>query len=221
MDRNKTLIDLIDEKQMSKRDVLNLGTISAAVAAFAGTTRSASAAGQLDGKSVVFSSWGGAYQDAQKASYCDPFAQKTSATVLQDGPMDEAKFRAMVEAGEPVWDVCDITHEFLFNGIKNNLFEKLDQTKINISRVDERYRNDYAVGCIVWSDNIGYSTAAFKEGEHPKSWADVFDIKKFPGTRILQGGSPSATLEAVTVGDEVSVKWHALHTHAFSERTVD
>jgi len=30
----------------------------------------------------------------------------------------------MVQSGNPVWDVVDVTHEFLYNGIKNNLFRE-------------------------------------------------------------------------------------------------
>lgn len=205
LNNRKELMELIAGKTLSRREMLALGGSAALAAGLAGLSPKARAAGKFDGKSVVFASWGGAYQDAQKVCYCDPFAQKTGATVVQDGPMDEAKFRAMVESGDSVWDVGDITHEFLFNGIKNNLFEKLDLTKINVARVDERYRNDYGIGDIVWSYNIGYSTKTFKDGTHPKSWAEVFDLDKFPGTRTLPGSSPNATLEVAALADGVPV----------------
>jgi putative spermidine/putrescine transport system substrate-binding protein len=64
-------------------------------------------ANDLKGTTVVFASWGGAYQEAEKASYCEPFAKATGATVVQDGPMNVAKFRAMAGSGTPDWDVVD------------------------------------------------------------------------------------------------------------------
>ena len=74
----------------SRRKVLSLGG-GLAVASLVAPMNHAVAAGEFDGKQVVFASWGGAYQDAQKECYCVPFEKKTGAKVLQDGPMDEAK----------------------------------------------------------------------------------------------------------------------------------
>ena len=133
-----------------------------------------------------------------------PFEKKTGAKVLQDGPMDEAKFRTMVQSGNPVWDVVDVTHEFLYNGIKNNLFEKLDLSKIDVSRISPRYRTDYGIGDIVWSYNIGYSTKQFTEDNHPKSWADIFDTKKFSGSRTMPGNTPAPAMEVALVADGVT-----------------
>jgi putative spermidine/putrescine transport system substrate-binding protein len=200
------LAAMIDRMSLSRRSVLGgaaaIGGLS--MAAALGRPFSALAA-DLKGKTVTFASWGGSYQDAQKANYCDPLQQKTGVTVLQDGPVNESKFRTMVEAGDPVWDVVDVTHEFLFNGIQNNLFEKLDLSKIHADRITPAYRNDYGIGDIVWSYNIGYSTKVFKDGNHPKSWADVFDLKKFPGTRGLGSDGPQAMLEIALMADGVAM----------------
>src|SRR5215472_3397195 len=70
----------------------------------------------FNGKTVTFASWGGSFQEAQKVAYCDPFAAESGATVVQAGPVDFAKFRTMVQSGQPVWDVVDVTIEFLYNG---------------------------------------------------------------------------------------------------------
>src|SRR3954453_6571668 len=67
------------------------------------------------GQKVVFASWGGAYQDAQKVSYCEGFAKKTGATVVQDGPVSYSKLRVMIEGGAPTWDVVDIPIDFLYS----------------------------------------------------------------------------------------------------------
>ncbi|GGF39591.1 ABC transporter substrate-binding protein [Aliidongia dinghuensis] len=161
------------------------------------------AAPDLKGKTVVFASWGGAYQDAEKASYCDPFAQATGARVVQDGPMNTAKFRAMIESGAPDWDVADITIDFLYSGIGDQLFEKIDKSLVDTSRLDPRFVNDYGIGCIVWSYNLGYSTKAFTGANVPRTWADVFDLKRFPGKRTF-GDNVVATLEAALLADGVA-----------------
>ena len=187
--------------RLTRRDVLGASLGLGGAVAFGG--QKAFGADDLKGKTVVFASWGGAYQDAQKVSYCDPFAQITGAHVVQDGPMNAAKFRAMIEGGAPDWDVADVTIDFLYAGIGDRLFEKIDRTIVDTSRVDPRFVNDYGIGCIVWSYNLGYSTKAFAGREVPKTWADVFDLKRFPGKRTL-GDNVVATMEVALMADGVA-----------------
>ncbi len=62
--------------------------------------------------------------------------------------------------------------------------------------------NPYGIGNIVWSYNIGYSTRTFSGDNHPKSWADVFDVKRFPGKRALND-SASPNMEIALMADGV------------------
>src|ERR1700746_2485949 len=94
-------------------------TVVTAAAALAATGR-ARAAKRFDGRTIVFCSYGGSYQDNEKVCYCDPFTEKTGAKVLQDGPINEAKFRTMVESGNPVWNVGESALNFLYSGAKEN-----------------------------------------------------------------------------------------------------
>ena len=156
----------------------------------------------LKGTTVVFTSWGGAYQDAEKVSYCEPFEKATGAKVVQDGPMNVAKFRAMASSGTPDWDVVDITGGFLEVAAKDGLLEKIDPKLVTLSRIDPRFVHDYGVGCIVWSYNLGYSTTAFPNGA-PRTWADLFDLKRFPGKRTILD-QPVASLEVALLADGVA-----------------
>ncbi len=160
-------------------------------------------AADLKGRTVVFASWGGAYQDAERVSYCEPFAKATGARVVQDGPMDVAKFRTMVEGGTPDWDVVDVTIDFLYAGIGDTLFERIDTAVVDTSRIPPRFVNEYGIGCIVWSYNVGYSTKAYAAGHEPRTWADVFDLQRFPGKRTF-ADNPVATLEAALMADGVA-----------------
>jgi putative spermidine/putrescine transport system substrate-binding protein len=159
-------------------------------------------ANDLKGTTVVFTSWGGAYQEAEKVSYCEPFEKATGAKVVQDGPMNVAKFRAMAASGTPDWDVVDVTGGFLEVAIKDGLLEKIDPKLVHLDRIDPRFVSDYGVGCIVWSYNLGFSTTAFPNGA-PKVWADLFDLKKFPGKRTLLD-QPVASLEVALLAEGVT-----------------
>jgi putative spermidine/putrescine transport system substrate-binding protein len=67
------------------------------------------------------------------------------------------------------------------------------------------YVHEYGVGNIVWSYNIGYNTQVFTGDNHPKSWADVYDVKKFPGKRTLNAGV-SPNIEIALMADGVDPK---------------
>lgn len=181
-----------------KRRTVLAGAASAAVP-FAARAQGAN---DLKSTTIVFTSWGGAYQDAEKVAYCEPFEKATGAKVVQDGPVNPAKFRAMAASGTPDWDVVDITGGFIEVAAKDGLLEKIDPKLIHLDRIDPRFVHEYGVGCIVWSSNLGYSTTAFPN-DPPKTWADLFDLKKYPGKRTLQD-SPVASLEVALLADGVA-----------------
>ena len=167
-----------------------------------GSPHSARAQGKYAGQKVVFASWGGAYQDAQKQGFCEPFAKETGATVIQDGPVDYGKLRAMLESGKPSWDVVDVTIEFLYSGAADNLFEKIDTSTVDVKRINPKYVHEDGVGDIVWSYNLGYSRSVYKDGNYPRSWGDLFDLQKFPGRRMLRD-RVSPMLEIALLADGV------------------
>jgi putative spermidine/putrescine transport system substrate-binding protein len=151
-----------------------------------GATRAARAQGKFAGEKVVFASWGGIYQEASKKGYCDSFAAKTGATVIQDGPVDYAKLRTMIQSGSPTWDVVDVTIDFLYNAAKDGLFEKIDTNIVDTKGLPAKYVHEYGIANIVWSYNIAFNTQAFPDGKHPKTWSEFFDVDKFPGRRALR-----------------------------------
>lgn len=178
-------------KKSAKTSILDrrqflAATGSAATIGLLGGPRGVQAQGKYAGQKVVFASWGGAYQDAQKVSFCEGFAKRAGATVVQDGPVTYSKLRVMIESGDPTWDVVDVTIDFLYSAAKDKLFEKIDTSIVDVSHLEKKFVHEYGVGNIVWSYNIGYNTTIFPTGKHPQSWADVFDVSRFPGRRLLR-----------------------------------
>lgn len=176
-------IDFSTDAELSRRTFLKAATIAGTALGSGALTHRAHAGVDLSGRQMVFASWGGSYQDAQKLAYCDPFAAETGATVIQDGPMNGSKLRAMVEAGEPVWDVVDATDTFLF--ANEHLFEELDTSIVDASELDQSYVHQKGIGCIVWSYNIAFNSDVVGD-KRPKNWAEVFDTEMFPGKRALR-----------------------------------
>jgi putative spermidine/putrescine transport system substrate-binding protein len=187
---------------VDRRQVLN-GTLALAVAATA-TSFGAKAQSKYASQKVVFASWGGIYQEASKTGYCDSFAAKTGATVIQDGPVDYAKLRTMIQNGAPTWDVVDVTIDFLLNAAQDNLFEKIDPSIVDTKLLPAKFVHEFGIANIVWSYNIAYNKETFPEGKHPKNWAEFLDTAKFPGRRALRD-RVNPMLEIALLADGVSV----------------
>jgi putative spermidine/putrescine transport system substrate-binding protein len=147
-------------------------------------------------------SWGGAYQNAQKEAYFEPFRKQAKIPLIDeswDGGI--GVLRTKVEGGNATWDVVQVESEELAAGCDEGLFEKLDFSKIG---GQERYIKEAihpcGVGAIVYDFVLAYDRDKLKEP--PKGWADFFDTKKYPGKRGLRGG-PKSTLEIALMADGV------------------
>ena len=155
-------------------------------------------------KPLVFTSWGGTTQKAQEKSWARPFSKKSGIKVLQDGPTDYGKIKAMVDSGKVSWDVVDVEHNFAVRAGKDGLLEPLDFSIIDKKNLDPRFVTKYAVGSFYYSFVLGYNKDVFKK--QPKTWKDLFDLKKFPGKRTFYKWSAPGVLEIALLADGVKPK---------------
>jgi putative spermidine/putrescine transport system substrate-binding protein len=124
---------------------------------------------------ITFVSQGGAYQKAQTVAILDPAAKKLGITVNQDSAPDAwPVIKTQAASGKPTWDVVDTPTGYCLRGGEQGLIEKLDFSKLP-------------------------NAAAMP----PNTWADCWDVKKFPGRRALRN-HPIATLEAALMADGVA-----------------
>jgi putative spermidine/putrescine transport system substrate-binding protein len=66
-----------------------------------------------------------------------------------------------------VWDVVDVTIEFLYTSAKDGL-EKIGPTATHAERIKPEFRHERGLGDIVWSYNIAYSPSASPDGKGHK-----------------------------------------------------
>ena len=112
--------------------------------------------------------------------------------------------RAKVQGGNATWDVVQVESEELAAGCEEGLFVKIDWAKIGgKGNYIPQAVNDCGVGAILYDFVLGYDKAKIKNP--PKSWADFFDTKKYPGKRALRAG-PKTTLEIALMADGVAPK---------------
>ncbi len=158
-------------------------------------------AGSASAQNMVFTSWGGTTQDAQKTYWAEPFTAETGIAVTQDGPTDYGKIKAMVESGNVTWDVVDVEGDYAVQAGNAGLLEKLDFAVIDKSKLDPRFVTDYSVGSFYYSFVIGCNKDAVEAC--PTTWADLFDTAKFPGKRTFYKWSAPGVIEAALLADGV------------------
>lgn len=154
------------------------------------------------GKEIVLSSWGGTYEKNVIKAMVDPFEKETGIKVVVTSYPDFAKMKAMVDTGNIEWDVVDIEDRMLRRGLKQGLFEPLDYSVIDKTDLLPGAVHPYAVGIEFWGGALAYSTEKYPGDNHPRNWADFWNVKKFPGARALYNG-PYDMLEVALLADGV------------------
>ena len=149
-------------------------------------------------------SFGGSLQDAIRAAFITPFVDGGGAKVIED-TYDGAlsKITAQVETGATKWDVIDVESNQLLQGCQEGAFEQLDHSKLgDLSKVLPAAKDfsPCGVGFLTGAQVLVYDKAKLADG--PKTWADFWDVNRFPGKRGLKFG-PKNTLEAALMADGV------------------
>lgn len=153
-------------------------------------------------ESLTVVNWGGPFTEAFREALYKPFSEETGISVVEDtwnGGV--GTLRAQVEGGASKWDVIEVEAEELRQGCEEGLFETLDWKTIG-NRDDflPEWSNDCGVGTILASWGLAWD--ANKQKVAPTSWADFFDLEKFPGKRGFRKG-PKHVLEFALLADGV------------------
>ncbi len=160
------------------------------------------AATAAQAEEIAFTSWGGTTQEAQTEAWAVPFESETEIKVLQDGPTDYGKLKAMVESGSVTWDVVDVEMDFAIKAAKDGLLEPIDFNIVPKADLDPRFTTDHAVGSFYYSFVLAWNKGAVP-GE-PAGWADMFDLAKFPGKRTFYKWSAPGVIEIALLADGVA-----------------
>jgi putative spermidine/putrescine transport system substrate-binding protein len=151
---------------------------------------------------MVFVSFGGALQEAQRTAFLGPFAQSSGHKVVErtwDGGIGKISVRAKMGALD--WDVVQLEGEDFVLGVRDGLFAPIDWNSLGGR---EQYLpqavSEFGVGAILYSVALGYDASRLSTA--PRTWADFFDLKKFPGRRALRK-TAKTTMEIALLADGV------------------
>ncbi|WP_440311958.1 ABC transporter substrate-binding protein [Leucobacter chromiireducens] len=137
----------------------------------------------LAGTTLTYAGPGGIFQEGQDEAIWQPFA-KESGAVMQMDAFDAGKLKAMVDGGNVSWDIVDTSQVDTARGC-GTLYEKIDRSLIDTSQLPEgTITDDCMIPNVMYGFVIAYNTEVFGDNP-PKSAADFFDTKKFPGKRTV------------------------------------
>lgn len=163
--------------------------------------------------------FGGANGKAQNLAFIQPFAREQGvATTSAEYNGDLATIRTQVQKGDVRWDVVEVESVDLQNGCDEGLFEPFDRNILpHAGMLLPGTIKDCGVGAFVWSTVLAYNSKRLHDT--PRSWADFWDVQRFPGKRGLRKGA-RYNLEIALLSDGVRRRdvYPLLSTEAGVER---
>lgn len=157
---------------------------------------------QAQVKEIVVVNWGG---DALKhfgTAWGEPYAKDTGIKVFIDGTgPSEGKMRAMVDSKKVTWDVCDSGSGTCLIMGKAGYLEEYDYSIIDANKVPKGFAYKWGIANYLFSYVLAYDKTKFG-GKVPKTWADYWNLKEFPGKRTTRKDI-QGTLEIALMADGV------------------
>lgn len=183
---------------MSKRSPSNFPRLAALTLGLIGAGHSLAA-------DLTVVSFGGSNKAAQEKAFYAPFQQSGGGKVIAGEYNGElAKVKAMVDVHNVSWNLVEVESPELARGCDEGLFEPLDPELFgNPDDYVDGAVQQCGVGFFVWSTVLAYNADKLKTA--PTSWADFWDVAKFPGKRGLRKGA-KYTLEFALMADGVAPK---------------
>lgn len=152
---------------------------------------------------LVFVGFGGSYQEAQTKALFEPFERESGIKIVQTTGVDLAKLRAQVRSRNVEWDMLLIPDRQRYTAVKDDLLTPLNYNIIDARDIPREAVTNWSVGGLSIPMILTFSTKAYPTGRpQPRTWADFWDGKKFPGTRGLYN-SPNYSLEFALLADGV------------------
>jgi len=185
----------------ARRTALKLAGASLAASSF--WTPKAFAANQ-----VFVRTPGGTYDDLKREAIYEPFRKETGIEVVPVAAT-ASKMMAMLKSGQNELDVIDTGDNFLLELERGNYLLPINYDEFKYTKpadIDPVIKRKYQLGCFIYAMVMGFNTKAIPVGTEPKSWAEFWDLKKFPGRRTLpdmSSGMPS--LEFALIADGVPI----------------
>jgi putative spermidine/putrescine transport system substrate-binding protein len=194
--------------EVTRRNVLRVAGLGALAVPFSGLL--AGCGGGKGGagaasKELVYANFGGTYEQKIVQAQISPFEKSSGVTVkLTQTASQVAQMKTMVAAKRTEWDLIDATGPVYGQLLADDLLDKMDKSIVSADGIaNQAAVSDYGIPQYAYAHCIFWNADKFKQGM--ESWADVWDVKRFPGKRAFQK-NPYYLLEAALLADGVDPK---------------
>lgn len=147
-------------------------------------------------KVLYINTWGGPWEEAARANLFDPFTAETGIEIRTLSPVSFAKLAQQTKTGVYEFDVTTLGGGELVRANQAGIIEELEEPY-----PDGLFEN--GVASHAFATVMAWRTDRVKEG--PKTWAEFWDVKRFPGPRSLQRYA-ARVLPIALLADGVEVK---------------
>jgi putative spermidine/putrescine transport system substrate-binding protein len=161
-------------------------------------------ASQAEARDLTVTGFGGGFQDNARKHLFQPYAALTGRPVQDEVYNGEvARIYAMVRARSVTTDVVMVEAPELVRGCEDGVFERIDWSAVRRDKFIPGGAIDCGAGAVGWGVTLFYDRARIPDG--PQSFAELWDVGRFPGKRSLRFG-PKMTLEVALLADGVPAR---------------
>lgn len=175
---------------------------------------------------ITVVSWGGSYGAAQDNALFNDASKNTGIEIIRESGASMSKTCLQVQSGSVTWDLVVTGSGGAASAAAKGCLEKIDYNVVDVSNFYANTYTDYCVGSDVFATVMAWNTDKYgKPGSAtaPKSWADFFDVKKFPGTRAYRANNVDGALEPALMADGVPAEkvYEVLSTEEGMKRAIN
>jgi putative spermidine/putrescine transport system substrate-binding protein len=147
--------------------------------------------------------FGGIWKPAAEKSFGEPFTKKTGIKVQYQDPYQFVRLMAMHQANAQQIDVAPLTGHEIVIADRMKMIAPIDWSVVDKAALGEQkmFHPNVIPGTTL-SMVFCYNKKKWPGPDHPKSWADFWNVEKFPGRRVLRRDA-EWTIEAALVADGV------------------
>ena len=162
---------------------------------------------RADAKTLNVAAYGGVINDYLTKDFGEPFTARTGIKVNFGSNASLALAKLQVAAGAPSqWDITELTGSEYVEGIKQNLILPLDYSIIDGSKLVPGYKESHGVKFSSYMFAMAWDQRKIPDDKAPKTWAEFWDTRKYPGKRSLDANlTDGSSLEVALLADGVPV----------------
>lgn len=191
------LLAIIEEKH--RRGLIGRRAVLAGIGA---ATLTGALPARAQAKEIAMVNWGGDNHRWLERVYMKPYEAATGTRFSADtaGPT-VGRLRTKLQGGKVDWDVADAVPHTAYQLADLGLMDEIDYGVVDKSKVIPEFVYPHAVANGVFSNVLTFDASKFG-GRKPAGWADLWNVKDFPGKRTLWRGF-NGVLEIALMADGV------------------